>query len=220
MLATDRDLLSLEPNVFRDVGWIGQRLVKGTCTIAGTTMTMLTQDVTLEAAGVGAGFVAVVDGTAYEVIARLSATAATVSRVRGSASEPILPPSPVTNVAVVVPTMRPQMAMIERQVLRMAGLEPGTTPGTEASPTEGNIVKPEQLARLVTLGALHVIFAAAAAPGEPGSIGASGSPVSRAEMYRRRFAEERSRVIVELDLDGDGEVDATRRLNAMQLVRG
>lgn len=220
MLASDRDLLGYEPNLFRDVAWIGQRLVKGTCTISGTTMTMLTQDVTLEAAGVTAGAVAVVDGTAYEVIARLTATTATVSRVRGSSSEPVLPPSPATNVAVVVATMRPQIAMIERQVLRMAGLEPGVSPGTAELPTEGNIVGPERLNRLVALGALHVIYAAAAAPGEPGAIGVSGSPIGRAEMYRRRFAEERARVVVELDLDGDGVVDATRRLNMLQLTRG
>ena len=31
MFATDRDFLTLEPNLFRDVLWLSQRLVNGPC---------------------------------------------------------------------------------------------------------------------------------------------------------------------------------------------
>ena len=70
MFATDRDLLALEPNLFRDVGWVSQRLVVGTGSISGTTLTMSAQDVAFDGAGVGAGSVVVVDSAAYEVRAR------------------------------------------------------------------------------------------------------------------------------------------------------
>ncbi|MFG0260543.1 MAG: hypothetical protein ACF8LK_09355 [Phycisphaerales bacterium JB041] len=45
MFATDRDLLVLEPSLVRDIGWVGQRLARGSGDIAGTTLTMTVQDV-------------------------------------------------------------------------------------------------------------------------------------------------------------------------------
>src|SRR3954470_14123560 len=70
MFASDRDLLAMEPNLFRDVGWVGQRLVSGTGGVAGTTLTLTAQDVDFEDGGVGAGCVVLVDGAPYEVLAR------------------------------------------------------------------------------------------------------------------------------------------------------
>ena len=54
MFAQDRDLLALDPNLFRDVAWSGQRLVSGVGNISGTTLTLTSQDVTLEAAAITA----------------------------------------------------------------------------------------------------------------------------------------------------------------------
>lgn len=215
MLASDRDLLMFEPNLFRDVSWVGQRLVKATGTIAGTTLTISAFDVSFDGANIGPGHILVCDGAPYEVIAKLSATTATVSRLRASLADPVQPPSPATGVPTFVPTMNLQLAIVEQQVLRMAGIEPGSA----EPPNEASIVNVEALRRLVSLGALHLVYAAAGAPGDPGAIGANGSPLSRAEYYQRRFADERSRVVVELDLDGDGKTDATRRLFVAQVVR-
>src|SRR5689334_13428715 len=91
MFATDRDLLLIEPNLFRDAGIAGQRLLKGTCDISGTTLTLTAQDVDLAAANIGPGHVALVDGTPYEVLTRLTSTTATVSRPRASTTDPAQP---------------------------------------------------------------------------------------------------------------------------------
>ncbi len=48
MFALDRDLLALEPNLFRDAAWAGQRVVSGVGDVAGETLTLLTQDVDFE----------------------------------------------------------------------------------------------------------------------------------------------------------------------------
>ena len=212
-LALDRDLLIFEPDLFRDVGWLGQRLVSGTCNISGTTLTLTAHDVDLGAAGVTTGHVAVVDGTPYEVIARLSATTAAVSRLRASDADPAIPPSPATGKPVTIATLRPQIAMVELQVMRMLGIEP-TAAAEPGVLFQTNITNPKALVRVVSLGALHLIFSAAAA------LSPEGSPNwVRADLYRNRFADERQRTAAQIDTDGDGLPDATRRLNTLQFTR-
>ena len=47
------------------------------------------------------------------------------------------------------------------------------------------------------------------------------SPASRrASLYRRLFGDERSRVRVEVDTDGDGVADAVRGLHVVFMRRG
>jgi hypothetical protein len=217
-LATDRDLLIFEPDLFRDAAFIGQRLVSATGAISGTTLTISAHDVDLVAAGVTAGHVALVDGAPYEVIERLSATTATISRLRGAKTDPAIPPSPVTGKPTTIHTFAPQIAMIEHQVLRMLGIEPSLTPealGDPAAVTAASIKNPEALNRAVSLGTLHLVFAAAAAVSPPDS-----PHWVRADLYRGRYENERQHAAAMIDTDGDGIPDATRRLNAMQLIRG
>lgn len=216
MFATDRDLLVLEPHLMRDVAWLGQRLVNGTGTVAGTTLTLVSSDADLAAAGVGAGHVVLVGGVAYEVLARLSATSATISRLRAGPGEPALPPTPIaTPTSVVVLTFAPQIGLVHEQVLRMLGLKSGATQGEEIG--EDRVSNPRDLARVEALGAVHLVLAAASAPGD--GIWNEGL-LARAKVYRERFASERVRATALIDLDGDGEPDASRRMNVVQFVRG
>lgn len=212
MFATDRDLLVLEPNLLRDIGWAGQRLVKGTGDVSGTTLTMTSQDVGFELAEVGPGHVVVVGGVAYEVLDTISNTQLTISRVRASAEGAALPPSPTAGAAVEVMSFRPQVAIVHAQVLRMLGIEPDEPAGVigEESITNGG-----SLALFEALGALHLVFAAASA-----LAGAESPAAIKAGMYRDRFALERGRVAARIDTDGDGVADATRRPSVVQLVRG
>src|SRR6266404_1191692 len=110
MFAQDSDLLAADPELFRDIGWNSQRLVKGVGDVSGTTLTLTSFDVDMAVAGVQAGNVVLVDGVAYEVVARLSATTATISHVRVDADGTVIPPSPVTGKAVVIGTFAPQIA--------------------------------------------------------------------------------------------------------------
>ncbi|HZW10553.1 MAG TPA: hypothetical protein VFF69_11680 [Phycisphaerales bacterium] len=213
MFATDRHLLILEPNLVRDVAWIGQRLVKGAGDIADTTLTMTSQDIGFDLVGAEPGQVVVAGGVAYEIVQVLDADQLTISRIRAEPDGPILPPSPASGVAVELPTFQPQLAMVHAQVLRMLGIDPDeiAMPGaiTEASITNG-----ESLALFEALGALHLIFTAAAALSGPGSPAAY-----KANLYRERFIAERSRAIARIDTDGDGLPDATRRPSLILTVR-
>ena len=213
MFATDRDLLVLEPSLVRDVGWVGQRLVKGSGDIAGTTLTMTSQDVGFDDVGVEAGGVVVAGGVVYEIIERQGVDTLTISRMRGSTDGDLLTPSPVDGVSVEVPTFGPQLAMVHGQVLRMLGIDPDGAAGI-GEVTESNITNPGALVLLESLGALHLVFAAAAA------LASDNSPAAyKAGLYRERFALERGRAAVRVDTDGDGVADATRRPSVVQLVR-
>ena len=211
--ASDRDLLVYEPNLFRDVGWLGQRLVNGTGSISGSTLTMSSQDVAFDAAGVTAGHVVVVAGTAYEVMTRVSGTALTISRLRDDTSSAGLPPSAATSQAAMVPTFIPQIAVAHRQVLRMLSIEP-QDPVQADVPGQSAITNPGALTRLVCFGTLAIVWDAAGIVGGPAS-----DAGQRAGMYRARFLEERRRVGVRIDEDGDGVVDATRSVGTFTIVR-
>lgn len=210
MFATDRDLLAFEPNLFRDAAWVGQRLSRGLASIVGNTLTFSSPEIGLDDAGIAAGHIATIGGVSYEVTERLSATAITVSRLRASLTDPILPPSPVTSIEAAIATFAPQIAITHGQILRMLGLEPvAPTP-----PDETDILNPRDLVTLESLGALHLIFAAAS------GLSAPGTPLTqKAEWYRQRFAAERQRTAARLDLNNDGLPDAIRRPNIIQFIR-
>lgn len=214
MFATDRDLLVHEPGLLGSVAWTGQRLVSGTGDVAGTTLTMTSQDNGLIAQGVGAGSVVSIGGAGHEVVSVASEASATISRLRAAEDGPLIAPAGVTGVGVEAWTFAPQIMDTHRRVVRMLGLALSGE-AAEDGLDETAVVNPRDLARLEALGALHLIYAGASAgQGE-------GSPASvRAAMYRERFDAERGRVVARLDTDGDGIADAARRPGMSHLVRG
>ncbi|MFN0131218.1 MAG: hypothetical protein ACKVW3_01595 [Phycisphaerales bacterium] len=207
-LATDRDLLVFEPNLFRDIAWLSQRLVKATASISGTTLTISAYDVDLAGAGIGPGHVVVVDGAPFEIIERLTATTATVSRLRDDPEGSPITPTPMSSKPATIHTFAPQLGMVRDQVLRLVGLEPAD---------ESRVTNPDALKRLVALGALHLAYTAASAAG--GEQGWSGKAWTRGQLYLQRFSDERQRAEAQIDLDGDGIADTRRRPNVGQLVR-
>ncbi len=215
MFATDRDLLALEPRLFHDIAWSAQRLLDVTNASVNSAGTMLTiPAVDLAALGIAEGFVAVVAGVPLEVLERTSATTLTVSRLRAVHTEPPIPAAPGSNLKATISTFRPQISLVHDQMLRTIGIEPGE-PSAPGAPAETDITNPRALILAESLGALHLIFSAAAA------LVSEDSPLwAKARMYRERFTLERRRLTVEIDLDADGEPDAIRRPNAIQFARG
>lgn len=212
MFANDRDLLLLEPNIFRDVAWVGQRLLNTTGSSSGSLLTITTGD--FAAVGVGAGNVVIYDATPCEVTSVVAGNKVNVSLIRADPSGAVIPPPALGTKSVVVPTFRPQLQLAHTQVLRMLGIEP-TDAAEIGALTEERIVNQRTLWLVTALSALHLIYAAAAALSGP------DSPLGeRSEMYRRLFAEERKLVAAKIDTNGDGVADATRRMNVIQLMRG
>ncbi|MFT5424120.1 MAG: hypothetical protein ACI89L_001913 [Phycisphaerales bacterium] len=211
--ASDRDCVAMEPGVMSDAAWTGQRLLSSTGGVSGTTLTLDAGGVDLEAAGIGAGHVVLVAGVALEVVSRDSATTATVSRVRESLEASAIPPGDSAGVKVEVYSFASVLGTVHRQVLRMAGIDPDD-PSVGAL-GESDVVNGGSLRELEAAGALHLVYSAASAAGPIG-----GEMERRARAWRDRFWAERQRARVLVDLDGDGEADAARRLNSVRFVRG
>ncbi len=216
MFATDRDLLVVEPNLFRDVVWIGQRLCKATGSTLNTTLTVSDADVDFVDAAIAPGHVVTVDGAACEVIERISATELTVSRLRADPADLPIPVTPATDKPVLIVTFAPQLRLIHHQILRMLAVEPSgpSTPTSPTSPTESSITNPADLIPVEVFGTLFLILSAASATTGP------QSPLGiRAAFYRALFSQERASTHAQLDLDGDGNPDTIRRMNVAALQR-
>lgn len=214
MFARDRDLLVFEPRLFHDVSWSAQRLVSasgGSIDAAGTTLTLSSAD--FDALLIDEGHVALAGGAPYEVTARQSATALSISRPRASAADPVLPASAASNLQVDITTFAPQLRLVHDQLLRTIGIEPGAAPEPNLV-TESSITNPSALVRAEALGALHLIYASAAA-----LVGDDQPLWTKAQLYRNRFTLARREVVAQIDLDGDGAPDATRRANVIQFAR-
>lgn len=217
MFATDRDLLALEPNLFRDVGWIGQRLTRGTATLAGSVLTCSAPEVPFDAAAIGFGHVVTVGGVSYEVVSRLAATQLQVSRLRVDPAAPTLPPTPIVGAEMSVVTFAPQINAAHERLLRDAGFEPGPTPGPTPAIGmlgESSILNPEAIVACEVAAALELIFAAA------GSGMKQDHPaIVRSAWYAQRARVARERCILEIDADGDGVADRCQRLHIAALRR-
>lgn len=218
MFATDTDLLTIEPNLFADVGWNGQRLISASGSISNTTLTLAGTD--LAASGIEPGCVVLMGGVPLEVIERLSTTTLKVSLVRWGRIGPAIPPVGMTSGLCEISTFRPQTALAHRMVLRLIGVSEGTPPaapaGSDAPPLgESAVTNGGAFAMLEALLALHLIYAAAAT-GAPGG----GALVPKVDQYRKRAGEERTRLAALIDTNGDGIADATRRTGVIPLIRG
>lgn len=208
--ALDRDLLPFEPNLFRDIAWAGQRRVDlPAATRTGTILIATGAD--FIASDINPGAVAVHAGVTLEVVSRFSATQLNISLLRESPTAPAIPPPPATDAQLTLTSFAPQVAAVHDTLLRALGIEP-TDP--DAAPNAADITNPAALARLEAIGALHLIFTAAAATADDRSV-----LWTKASLYRDRFAALRRRLAVGIDLDGDGLPDATRRLNTLHLIR-
>jgi hypothetical protein len=218
MPTTDRDLIVLEPSLFRDHAWLGQRLVIGSASITGgvATFTLITPD--LLAALVQRGHILMHDGVPFEIIEVYGADEALVAPIGPIMPANALAPKPPQRdeAPAFICTFSPQIQLAHHAALRLFGIEPGesVTPATPGTPGEQHIINESALTNLESLMALELIFAAAATPGP------SSALLEKSEWYRKRAATERQHLHLHLDLNQDGRADAKRSSVSVPLVRG
>ena len=213
MFTTDRDLLTLEPTLFRDISWLAQTLALGTGSLSGGTLTLTAP--LLSGTGITTGNVVMVDRVPLEVLSTSGGSTLTLSLLRPDPTGAQIVPADRAGASVSIITFAPQRALTHRQLLAMLGITPtGTTPTTIDAVTESQIINPRDLTLVESLGALHLIYASAAA-----ALSDDSPQAQRARMYQQRFAQERWRARAEIDLNNDGLADATRTLNISHLLR-
>ncbi len=214
MFITDRDLLVLEPGLFRDFAWTGQRLIRGTADTDGNDVVISASDPKLSEVELPAGAVIVVGAVGYEVLGVPGSDRASACPVRASTDDPPNPLPPMSDAPFYVATFTPQIRAAHRQILAMAGID-ADSPAPEGRPGEDAITNGPALAPMEAFGALYLIFSGA------GALAPDDAPANRrAQAYRERYAEARRAATIELDLDADGLPDAARRLNLVQFLRG
>jgi hypothetical protein len=211
MNVLDRDLLVLEPGLFRDVRWAGQVIARGAGEINETRIS--TEEPSVQ--WVRLGMVTIIADTMYEVVDVSSGIGLSVLRARASDLETWPLVSGPVNFAVL--SFGPQIEQARQEVLGLLGLRAGPSalgPGGRRVLGEDALMDPGALKLLVSYGALRIIYAAAGT-----LLGDSSPAAQRARAYQRLFAAERWRVAAEIDADGDGIGDAIRRPSVMTLVR-
>jgi hypothetical protein len=210
MFSHDRDLLAIEPNLFRDVGWLSQTIAQTTGTLSAGTLTLADA---VPTGAVEPGMVCVVGRAPLEILAVPDTSTLTLSLTRIAIDGPQLIPADRADAAVAISTFTPQRALIHAQLLRMLGITSDliTGPGIVS---ESSILNPADLTLVECLGALHLIYSAASA-----ALADTSPLAQRARMYQERFAKERWRARARIDLDGDGIADAERSLAISHLVR-
>lgn len=207
--STDRDMLVLEPNLFRDVTFAGQRVAEGSDGVLSSgVLRSATSD--FVSAGIDTGHFVVVEGVAFEVIERIDATSLSVSRLRASVDDPAIPPGDGSSLSFSITTFSPQIELMHQQLMQL--LEGETD--LDAVALIDAILNPDEFARVESLGAMHLVMAGASS-----LIGDRGMLWMKATMYRERFVASRARLRVFLDIDGDNVIDQTIWFNTVQLRR-
>lgn len=209
--ATDRDLIVLEPGLHNDVAWTAQRLVSvNDASITNNALTTSKAD--FEQSGVDAGHIAVIAGVTLEVVERLGPGTLLVSMVRADASGEALPTLPSLSGTLTIHTFAPQIELTHRELLRRAGVAPAGEPNDTGAISEEMIIGGASLRSVEALGALRLVFSSAAARPDDRAW-------RKAEMYRARFERAARRARIEIDRDGDGDVDEARRIGAGYFAR-
>ena len=214
MLTTDTNLARFEPNLFTDIQWLSQRLLKASGTISATTLTISAFDTNFDGAQLAPGMVILINSVPHEVISKLSSTTAQLSRLRASELDPIFTPAPVTGAEVILHTFRQQIAIVSDHAFRILGLNPAQ-PATDSSGNPSPVITdPTALQRFVTLSTLATLYLSAAEMQSEG-----GQQSRRAQRYQQLATLERRNLAAQVDTNGDGEPDTTRRANVVPLIR-
>lgn len=214
-LCTDTDLLIQDPSVFTRAGLAAQTLLSGTGDLAGTMFTLDTGVTSLGTARIQAGQVLSLSGAvsgAFPIVSVESTTQLTVSATHADlfplvASPPAVPIGSANDLAFVVRTFAPQIAIVSDMILRAAGLD-------DEDQIIATVLNPIAVARLVATGTLAQVYLALASVSvTPVELLASAT---RCEgFFRKSFEGFRIRI----DTDGDGVADIVKRLGAIELVR-
>ena len=213
--STDRDLLALEPDVFRDLPFVAQgRMRVADGVLDGATLTSVEGDFTL--AGVEAGSVLLVEGVPCEVLVRRASFEVEVSMLRTRTSDaaipPVIPDGKSDALSVVARTFGPQASGVRESLLRLLGVDPtGEDPD---APGEDAVVSLNTMARLEAAGTLERAYSAAIALG-----GENDAIREKAQRWRQHFRATLATATVLLDLDGDGLPDERRRPGLVRLTR-
>lgn len=210
-LIHDRDILLREPAIFvsaESASTLLRNVTDGA--VAGTTITSASSNFTTLA--IDFGHVASISDVPCEVISRLSATQLSVSLPRALTSDPLIAPEAGASQRLKIPTFKRLIERAEAWVLGALGIDP-------ADPLQpldsGDILNLDPVKHLIAIRTIHQAYALVSA-----SIPADASLKERAAWYAAQLDLAKRSTEVYIDLNGDGEADAVRRMDLITFHRG
>lgn len=208
---TDIDLLHWEPNVLRDAQLASQTLLAGTGDLAGTAFTITAGS--LEDAHVDADQVIVLAGSisgCFPIVKIDSPTQLTLSVLYDGlfpgdpeSEAEASPVSTVSDVPFTVRTFWAQRSIVSEFLLQAGSVSDPAT-----------ILNPGALRRPCALGTLQMIYSALAAAAEDAT-----DLTVRADLYERLYRRALRATRLEIDTNGDGDVDHVRELSILEFRR-
>ena len=209
-LINDHDLLVLEPTVFVGAAAIATALISVTdAAVSDTTLTSASAD--FQAADIGEDHVALLADKSVEILDRVQATELEISLPRVSKDDPAIGPGDGSSLSFKVLTFERLIGQVQDSVLRAAGIDPHDPihPMDESA-----ILNPEAVGQLIATQVVAIAFAAASAltPDD-------ASLAARATLFSHRLAQIMHVTSIVVDLNGDGQPDAVRRLDVVNLIR-
>lgn len=208
--ATDRDLLILEPNLFRDLPFVSQQ--RFTSTDAELTNASLSSaSANFTSLGVTTGDVVLVNDQPLEVLARNHATTLSVSMIRNRITDAAIVPADVSEATLVVRTFGPQITLVHDMLMAMLSID---RDDPDALLGEDAITSTQTMTQLETLATLERIFSAAQA-----LTGDNETVTAKARHYHHAFRQVRVAAYVQIDSDGDGTADTIQQPGIGKLTR-
>lgn len=206
-LINNLELMRVEPKLFEDAGSSGMVLATATDgVISSNTLSSASSDFT--AAGVAVGDIVVADGEAMEITAINSATSLSVSRRRSKSATSVLQPKAGTTLSLSIFSFEIVIERVESWVLVALGI--GAGQGVQLA----DVLNQEDLKRLIVLRTIAQGFARSAA------VDPLSAPLAALEVFYEQLADETARLTLALvDSNGDGQVDAVRKIGAAALTR-
>lgn len=210
MFTADRDLVVLEPVVFRDAAHLSQVLFAGMCSLDQTLV--LTDAPPPECPEIAAGGVALIDGVAMEIVQRAGERELVVSLPRPDRAAAAVAWRTLASARIEVRGFSSLIAVVHRRLLADLGMSAG---GPNADVSREMVMNPDDWRNVETLGSLSLICTAAAA------MRGDDDPMwGKAEHYRREHAAARRSLVVRVDRDADGVADRELRVQSGRLRRG
>jgi len=204
--STDVDLLKWEPMLFDELALLSQTLCRGTDgVLSGTTFT--SSGASFVSSGVAAGQVLTLAGGSYEIIAVDSETQLTVSVVRAQADDASIAPPSGEGLEYHISTFDPQAEEVGKSLEMYFSVRSDKVPAEQ-------ILNGEALRQASVFAVLAVVFAGSATGSEN-----SDNMWQKSQYYRRQFEQARAAVTVQIDQDGDGDVEDYRMGGAVRLRR-
>ncbi len=213
--SNDADILKYEPILFGELHLPWQVLAAGTgATLSGTTLTASTADfISAQVSTGGVVYLQSADGSldgGYEIISVDSATQLCISVIRPDSEAAAVAPPAATGISYRISTFGPQTNEVGFQMTEYFGIKPGNP---ESDIDIEDILDTNVLRLASVFAVISSVYAMSASKTKDENFW------KKSLYYQKLFTRARGRCRLSIDVDSDGQADATKIGSSGRLMR-